>query len=260
MSKTALITGASAGIGASFARLLAKEGYDLVIVARDENRLAEYGRVLESEFGIKTEVLRADLSIPEDLLQVEIRLQESERPIDVLINNAGFGIREGFLQSDIKAEEQLLDVLVKAPMRLIHAVLPSMIERNSGIIINVSSVAGWIAGGSYSAAKSYLTVLSESLHSQLSRTKVSVTALCPGYTRTEFHQRGKIRMTGLPSFMWLKADAVVAKGWADAIAGEAVSVPGLQYSTFSTLLRILPRPFVRRLGVRLKLRKSPKMK
>ena len=260
MSKTALITGASAGIGAGFARLLAKEGYDLILVARDENRLTEYGKVLESEFGIKTEVLRADLSLPEDLLQVEIRLQESERPIDVLINNAGFGIREGFFESDIEAEEQLLDVLVKAPMRLIHAVLPSMMERNSGTIINVSSVAGWIAGGSYSAAKSYLTVLSESLHSQLSRTKVSVTALCPGYTRTEFHQRGKIRMTGLPSFMWLKAEDVVAKGWSDALAGEAVSVPGWQYSTFSTMLRILPRPFVRRLGVRLKLRRSPKRK
>ena len=260
MSKTALITGASAGIGASFARLLAQEGYNLILVARDENRLTEYGKVLESEFGIKTEVLRADLSIPEDLKRVEIRLQESERPVDVLINNAGFGIKEGFFQSDIKAEEQLLDVLVKAPMRLIHAVLPSMMERNTGTIINVSSVAGWIAGGSYSAAKSYLTVLSESLHSQLSRTKVSVTALCPGYTRTEFHQRGKMRMTGLPSFMWLKAEDVAAKGWADALAREAVSVPGWQYSTFSTLLRILPRPFVRRLGVRLKFRRSLKRK
>ena len=206
MSKTALITGASAGIGAGFARLLAKEGYDLILVARDENRLTEYGKVLESEFGIKTEVLRADLSLPEDLLQVEIRLQESERPIDVLINNAGFGIREGFFESDIEAEEQLLDVLVKAPMRLIHAVLPSMMERNSGTIINVSSVAGWIAGGSYSAAKSYLTVLSESLHSQLSRTKVSVTALCPGYTRTEFHQRGK------NSYDWSSLIYVVKSG------------------------------------------------
>ena len=260
MSKTALITGASAGIGASFARHLAKEGYDLILVARDESRLAECGRVLESEFGIKTEVLRADLSIPEELARVEMRLQEIERPIDVLINNAGFGIREGFFQSDIKAEEQLLDVLVKAPMRLIHAVLPSMMERNSGTIINVSSVAGWVTSGSYSAAKSYLTVLSESLHSELSRSKVSVTALCPGYTRTEFHQRAKIRMTGLPPFMWLEADAVVAKGWADAMAGEAVSVPGWQYATFSTLLRILPRPFVRKLRINIKLKKRSKRK
>ncbi len=260
MSKTALITGASAGIGASFARLLAGEGYDLVLVARDEIRLAESGRVLESEFRIKTEVLRADLSLSEDLMRVETRLQEIERPIDVLINNAGFGIRKSFLSSDMDEEEQLLDVLVKAPMRLMHAVLPSMKERNTGTIINVSSVAGWVASGTYSAAKSYLTVLSESLNTELSRTKVSVTALCPGYTRTEFHERGKIRMTGLPSFMWLKADEVVAKGWADAIAGKAISVPGWQYAALSTAIRIAPRPFVRKLGINVKLRKSPKRK
>ncbi|MBI3429470.1 MAG: SDR family oxidoreductase [Actinobacteria bacterium] len=256
MSKTALITGASAGIGASFARLLAREGYDLVLVARDESRLTEYGNALESEFGIKTEVLRADLSLQEDLIQVEIRLQESERPIDVLINNAGFGIRKSFLSSDRNEEEQLLDVLVKAPMRLMHAVLPSMKEKNNGTIINVSSVAGWIASGTYSAAKSYLTVLSESLHTELMKTEVHILALCPGYTRTEFHERGKMRMTGLPWFMWLKADDVVAKGWADALAGKAISIPGRQYAIIAAVIRSAPRPWVRKLGINLKSKKS----
>ena len=260
MGKTALITGASAGIGASFARLLAKEGYNLVLVARDENRLAEGGKLLESEFGVKTEVLRADLSLPEDLLRVEIRLQDAQRPVDVLINNAGFGIKKSFLVNKVDDEQLLLDVLVAAPMRLMHAVLPSMKERNTGTIINVSSVAGWVASGTYSAAKSYITVLSESLHSELFSTEVKVTALCPGFTRTEFHKRGKMRMAGLPPFMWLKAENVAAKGWADALAGKAISVPGWQYATLTMLIRYLPRPFIRKLGINFRMKRRSKRK
>jgi hypothetical protein len=258
MTKTALITGASAGIGACFADLLAKEGYDLVLVARDEVRLNELGRRLQSEHGINFEVLPADLTIADDLLRVEERVKDSSNPIDVLINNAGFGIKRSFLASDVSAEQGLLDVLAKTPMRLMHAALPTMKERNSGIIINVSSVAGWVAGGSYSAAKSYLTVLSESIHSELSRSNVNVLALCPGYTRTEFHARGKMRMSGLPNFMWLKAENVVAKAWSDANAGKAVSVPGWQYAIFATFARSAPRPLIRKFGINMKPKKRMK--
>lgn len=258
MNKTALITGASAGIGATFTRLLAKEGYDLILVARDESRLTELGKQMQDECGISCEVLRADLSVEADLQRVESRLQEGTRPVDVLINNAGFGIKKSFLVSDVEAEQQLLDVLVKTPMRLMHAVLPSMKERNSGIVINVSSVAGWVAGGSYSAAKSYLTVLSESIHSELSTTNVKVLALCPGYTRTEFHERGKMRMSGLPNFMWLKAENVVAKAWADARAGRAISVPGWQYMIFTTFARSAPRPLIRKFGMNMKVKARKK--
>lgn len=258
LNRAALVTGASAGLGACFADLLAREGYDLVLVARNEEKLTELGRRLQSEHGVNFEVLRADLTIPDDLNRVEERVRDSSNPIDVLVNNAGFGIKKSFLNSDLSKEEELLNVLVKTPMRLMHAALPSMKARNSGIIINVSSVAGWIAGGSYSAAKSYLTVLSESIHSELYKSNVKVLALCPGFTRTEFHQRGKMNMSALPNFMWLKAEKVVAKAWSDARAGKAISVPGWQYTIFSILARSVPRPLVRKFGLSTRLKKSKK--
>jgi len=258
MSKTAVITGASAGIGGSFARLLGREGYDLVLVARDENRLKETAEELKNEFGVDCEVLVADLSTEQGCTLVEERVSDPNRPIDVLINNAGFGIRESFQKSAIDSEQQLMDVLVRTPMRLMHSALPSMRERNSGIIINVSSVAGWIAGGTYSAAKSYLTVLSESLHTELRATQVNVLALCPGFTHTEFHQRGKMRMEALPKFMWLKAEDVVNKAWADARSGKAISVPGWQYAIVSSLARFAPRPLVRKVGMNVRVRQRSK--
>ena len=258
MSKTALITGASAGMGGRFAYLLAKEGYDLVIVARDEVRLAETADALKMKFGVSCEVLVADLSTEKGLQSVENRVSDSERPVEVLVNNAGFGIGSSFLTSQMDVEQQLLDVLVKAPMRLMHSALPGMKARNSGIIINVSSVAGWITGGSYSAAKSYLTVLSESLHTELRGTNVKVLALCPGFTHTEFHQRGKMRMDALPKFMWLEADLVVAKAWSDAVAGKAISVPGWQYTILSALARFAPRPMVRKIGMNVRVKQRQK--
>lgn len=258
MTKTALITGASAGLGGRFARLLAREGYDLILVARDEDRLKETADALKKEFGTKCEILVADLSAEQGTKSVEERVSDLERPIDVLINNAGFGLRESFLKSEKDAEQQLLDVLVRTPMRLMHSVLPIMKERNSGIIINVSSVAGWIAGGTYSASKSYLTVLSESLHTELRATNVNVLALCPGFTHTEFHQRGKMRMEALPKFMWLEADHVVAKAWSDALSGKAVSVPGWQYAIVSSLARFAPRPLVRKVGMNVRVRQRHK--
>jgi len=258
MSKTALVTGATAGIGGSFARLLAREGYDLVLVARDESRLSQTAQALKKEFGVNCEVLRADLSTEQGSKLVEERVSDASSPIDVLINNAGFGIRESFLTSEKIAEQQLMDVLVRTPMRLMHSALPAMRDRNSGIIINVSSVAGWIAGGTYSAAKSYLTVLSESLHTELRTTNVNVVALCPGFTHTEFHQRGKMRMNALPKFMWLEADRVVAKAWSDALSGKALSVPGWQYTILSSFARFAPRPIVRKVGMNVRVKQRRK--
>jgi len=245
----ALITGATAGIGAQYARLLAKEGFDLILVARNKNRLASTARSLNKEFGVKVEVLPADLTKPVQLEKVRKRLSDSRKPIEVLINNAGFGINKSFLVSDLSDEQGLLDVLVTAPMRLTHAVLPIMKERNSGTIVNVSSVASWIAGGSYSAAKSYLTVLTESLHTELRSTKVKISALCPGFTRTEFHERGRMKMNGLPNFMWLSAEEVVSKSWRDVNAGKVISIPGWQYLILSSISRFGPRPMVRRIGM-----------
>jgi short-subunit dehydrogenase len=246
---TALVTGATSGIGAAYAKLLAKEKYDLVLVARDLPRLNAYAKELSKTYKIKVETLQADLTKPAQLSKVEKRLSSKAKPIEVLINNAGFGIKQSFADSEIKKEQELLDVLVTAPMRLTHAVLPQMLKRDSGVIVNVSSVASWIAGGTYSAAKSYLTVFSEYLNTELKRTNIKVSALCPGFTRTEFHQRGKMRMTGLPNFMWLSSDQVVAKSWKYAKAGKVICIPGWQYLILTTIARIAPRPIIRNAGI-----------
>jgi len=251
---TALVTGATAGIGESFTRLLAAKGYDLVLVARDKKRLQERADSLSKKYKIEVEVLQADLSVPTQLAKVEKRLENPKKPIDVLINNAGSGIKDSFLRSNIADEILLIDVLAKAPMQLMHAVLPQMLARDSGTIINVSSVASFIAGGTYSAAKSYLTVHTESLHTELSNTNLKISALCPGFTHTEFHQRGKMKMSGLPNFMWLEADQVVAKSWQAAMAGKAICIPGWQYKTLSTIARFGPRPLVRKLGIKVRAR------
>ena len=249
---TALVTGATAGIGESFTRLLAQEGYDLVLVARDSARLQERAKSLEAKYQIRTEVLSADLADANQLALVAARLSSPIDPIEVLINNAGFGIKDSFLKSKIEDEIQLIDVLAKAPMQLMHAALIQMLERNSGVIINVSSVVSFIAGGTYSAAKSYLTVHTESLHTELAKTNIKISALCPGFTRTEFHQRGKMKMTGLPNFMWLDADRVVRDSWRAAQARRAICIPGWQYKILATIARFGPRPLVRRLGIKVR--------
>ena len=252
MKKWALVTGATAGIGESFTRLLAAKGFNLVLVARDEARLHERAAGLRENFGAESVVIVADLATEVGCAKVEDYIRANE--IEVLINNAGFGINKAFTMSDLAKEEEVLKVLVRTPMRLMHVALPAMKERNSGVVINVSSVASFIAGGAYSAAKAYLTVLSESLSTELSATNIKVSALCPGFTRTEFHQRGRMKMAGLPNFMWLNSDVLVAKAWKDAVSGKPVSIPGWQYKVLIGLISLLPRSIVRRLGMNLRVK------
>jgi short-subunit dehydrogenase len=256
MQSWALVTGATVGIGESFTRLLAQNGYNIVLVARDLPRLHERAKGLESNFGIETKVIQADLATDAGCKTIEDFIRNNQ--IDVLINNAGFGLNKAFTMSQLDAEQQMLDVLVRTPMRLMHVALPAMKERNKGVIINVSSVAGWIAGGTYSASKSYLTVLTESLHTELSSTNVKVSALCPGFTRTEFHQRGGMSMKGLPAFMWLNSDKLVATAWKDAVAGKAVSVPGWQYQLLTFLMRNIPRSLLRKVGMNVRIKQRKK--
>ena len=244
MAQWALVTGATVGIGESFTRLLASKGYNIALVARDEVRLHERAGELREKYGIQTFVLPADLATKGGVKLVEKYIQSYE--IEVLINNAGFAINKTFTLSNLGDEQDLLNVLVRTPMRLMHVILPGMKERKSGTIINVSSVAGFIAGGSYSAAKSYLTVLSGSLNKELKGTGVIVCALCPGFTRTEFHQRARMKLKGLPSFMWLNADKLVAKAWKDAQANKPLSIPGWQYKLLIAIIAITPRGLIRR--------------
>jgi len=252
MTKWALVTGATAGIGESFTRMLASQGFNIALVARDEARLHERAAALRDKYGVQTFVLPADLATDQGCSAVEEYIQEFE--IEVLVNNAGFGINKPFTASALDVEQNLLDVLVRTPMRLMHVALPQMKARNRGTVINVSSVASFIAGGTYSASKSYLTVLSESLHTELRGTEVKISALCPGFTRTEFHDRGRMQMKGLPKFMWLNSDRVVAQSWADAQRGKAVSIPGWQYILLFGFIALLPRPIVRTIGMSLRKR------
>ena len=244
MAQWALVTGATVGIGESFTRLLASKGYNIALVARDEVRLHERAGELREKYGIQTFVLPADLATKSGVKSVEKYIQSYG--IEVLFNNAGFAINKVFTASDLGDEQDLLNVLVRTPMRLMHVILPGMKERKSGTIINVSSVAGFIAGGTYSAAKSYLTVLSESINADLKGSGVKVSALCPGFTRTEFHKRARMKMKGLPSFLWLNADKLVAKAWKDAQANKPVSIPGWQYKLLIAIISITPRGLIRR--------------
>jgi hypothetical protein len=174
------------------------------------------------------------------------RLADPSAPIDLLVNNAGFGLNASFVEGDLVEEERLLDVLVRATLRLTHAALPGMIDRGSGIVINVSSVAGWVPVGTYSAAKAWLTTFTEGLAAELGGTGVTVTAVCPGFTRTEFHERSGINATSIPDLMWLSVDQVVSTAWKDAKKGRLVSVAGPQYQVLGTLAQYAPRPIVRR--------------
>jgi short-subunit dehydrogenase len=241
---TALVTGATAGIGASFSRQLAGRGHDLVLVARDESRLESKAQQLRS-YGVQVEVLAADLADDEGCALVEQRCAQG---VDVLVNNAGLGTKGDFHEVDLSHEEHMLRVNVRAVMRLTHAALPSMVARGQGAIVNVSSVAGFAPGAravTYSASKAYVTNFSESLHLQYSGQGVRVLALCPGFTRTEFHSRADMDISGIPERMWLDADDVVRTALRDLDAGKSLSVPGAQYKTIVTATRIVP-PSVQR--------------
>jgi len=248
MKKWALVTGATVGIGDCFARLLAAEGYNLVINARNAEKLHERAEFLRRTFGVDIEELPADLAIECEKVEKYISTHE----IEVLVNNAGFGLNQSFLSSSIEDEERVLDVLVRAPMRLMHADLPQMRKRDSGIVINVSSTAAFIAGGHYSAAKAYVTVVSESLHTQMLPTNVNVLSLNPGFVHTEFHQRAGMKMGAIPNFMWLDGDFLVKKAWADAKKGKAISIPGWQYKVLRAIIALAPRPTVRKMGMTLR--------
>ncbi|HEX6337218.1 MAG TPA: SDR family oxidoreductase [Jiangellaceae bacterium] len=238
---TALVTGPTSGIGRAFARRLAATGHDLVLVSRDAERLAATAAELEQQFGIGAEVLPADLSAHDGMAIVEERLRDTGRPIDLLVNNAGFALRKPYIANDIGEEERLLNVLVLAVLRLTHAALPGMLERTRGAVINVSSVAGLIPRGTYSAHKAWVTLFSEGLAPRVAGGGVRVMALLPGFVRTEMHQRAQMNMAGMPSFMWLDADRLVETALRDLERGKRVSVPGGLYKTAAWILPRLPR-------------------
>ena len=237
---TALITGATAGIGAEFARQLAEQGHNVVLVARDTARLQAKAQELRSHYGVRAEVLAADLTGDAGVAAVVARLTDPARPVAILINNAGMGLLHSFEVNDIAEEARHLKLHVETPMRLTHAALQGMLSRRSGRIINVASVAAFLPRGSYSAAKAWLVSFSRSANLAYSKRGVNVTAVCPGFTHTEFHDRMGMDKTVTPRWMWLQAERVVREGLADNAKGKAVSIPSKRYKVLTAATRILP--------------------
>jgi hypothetical protein len=244
---TALVTGATAGLGAAFVRRLVRDGRDVVLVARDEARLATTAESARAA-GVAAEVLPADLSTAHGRALVAERLAGD--PVDLLVNNAGFAHDGAFLDIAPDALRRQLEVNVGAVLELTRAALPGMVARRRGGVVNVSSVAGFVAGlgSTYSADKAWVTAFTEGIAASLRGTGVRAMALCPGYVRTEFHERAGIDVGDRRGPMWLDADRVIEVALADLARGRTVSVPGPQYKALVALVDVLPRALVRRVA------------
>ncbi|MEU9410141.1 SDR family oxidoreductase [Streptomyces sp. NPDC048281] len=243
-TRVALVTGASSGIGAAFARTLADRGWDLVLVARDRERLDRMAVELASR-GRAVEVLPADLSDRADVERVAARLTDPARPVDMLVNNAGFGVHAPLTSADTAPHDRAIEVMGRTVLVLAGAAGRAMRERGHGAIVNVSSTAGFVTLGSYSAVKAFVTSLTEGLANELRGTGVTVTALCPGWVRTEFHTRAGIRSSGIPGFLWLDARRLVETSLRDVRRGRVISVPTFRYRLLIWFARRLPRHTVR---------------
>ncbi len=238
---TALITGATAGIGAAFARRLAKDGLDLVLVARDGARLDESADALSKQYGVAVQALVADLVTDEGIAAVEARLSDDTgKPVDLLVNNAGFGLKDPFLDVPLAKELALVKLHIEAVLRLTTAALPGMRERGRGYVINVASVAAFVPRGTYGASKAWVVQFSQSVSRDLAGTGVRVLALCPGFTHTEFHQRARVDMKDVGGWMWLDADRVVDDAMRDLARGRTVSIPSGRYKALVAAARKAP--------------------
>lgn len=242
---TAMVTGGTSGIGAAFARALAGRGHDLVLVARDASRLAEAATELTDRHGIEVEVMSADLADRNQVRRVAQRLESSEQPIDILINNAGVALRTKITVEDSTPHEHAIDVMIRAVLLLSAAAGRTMKARRRGAIINVSSTAGFITMGNYSAIKAWVTTFTEGLANELRGSGIQVTALCPGWVRTEFHERADIGTSSIPSRLWLDSDRVVEQCLRDVERWKVISIPTKRYRALMVVARYAPRAGIR---------------
>jgi short-subunit dehydrogenase len=251
---SALVTGASSGIGAAIARQLAAEGTDLVIVARDLGRLEAVRDELVAAHRIDVEVLRGDLADAADLARVEARVAEVDRPLHLVVNNAGYGTSGRFWELPIDGEADEIALNVVAVVRLTHAALGAMVARGGGAVLNVASVAGMVASpgaATYGATKAFVCSFGDSVHEELAGTGVTLTTVLPGFTRTEFQERANVSDEidlRVPGFMWSTPDEVARAALDGTAAGRARVVPGRVYQAASALLDSLPSGVVRRLS------------
>ncbi|MET7810866.1 SDR family oxidoreductase [Streptomyces sp. NPDC005395] len=238
---TALITGSTAGIGAAFARRLAADGHDLVLVARDTERLREQATELHDRHGIEAEVLTADLSTDAGIDAVASRLSDRRSPVDLLINNAGFGNKGRFLDVPMADELTMLKVHCEAVLRLTSAAVEAMRERGRGGVVNVASVAAFVPRGTYGASKAWVVQFTQGVAKDLAGSGVRLMALAPGFVRTEFHERAGMGTDNIPNWMWLDADNVVAAALADLSRGKSLSIPDPRYKTLMGAAKLVPR-------------------
>ncbi|HYF40636.1 MAG TPA: SDR family oxidoreductase [Gemmatimonadales bacterium] len=243
----AVVTGASAGIGKEFCVRLAARGYDLILVARDGNRLEALRAELEQRHGITADVFPADLSLDDDVSRLAGLMAGTSR-LAMLVNNAGFGTRGNLADASPARQEAMLRLHTLAPMRLTQAALPVLLRNRKGAVVNVSSVASFLysAGNvNYCATKAYLTNFSEGLAAELRGTGVQAQALCPGFTRSEFHQRMDADIESIPGWMWMSASRVVETSLRSLErGGPVVCVPGFRYKLAVLLLHLLPRRLI----------------
>ena len=252
----ALITGGTAGIGAAFARAFAGRGTALVLVARNPDRLDETAAQLRREYGVEVETMVADLSDREAQQHVADRLESTADPVDVFVNNAGFSVKSSLLEEDLSQHDLGFEVMVRAVLKLGGAAGRAMSARGRGWIINVGSVSALVTQNNYSAIKAWVGNYSESLGVQLNGTGVNVTALMPGWVRTEFHTRAGIKGSSIPGVLWLDADRLVEDCLRDVARGKPVSIPSKRWKLIAGVLRTTPRGIVARLSAVLSHRRS----
>lgn len=252
----ALITGGTAGIGAAFARAFAARGASLVLVARDATRLEEQAAQLRREHGVTVETIAADLADRDAQQRVADRLESADDPVDVLVNNAGFSVRSSLLDPDLSQHDLGFEVMIRAVLKLGGAAGRGMSARGRGWIINVGSVSALVTQNNYSAIKAWVGNYSESLGVQLSGTGVQVTALMPGWVRTEFHSRAGITGSSIPGVLWIDADFLVEQCLRDVARGKPVSIPSRRWKLIAAVLRTTPRGVVARLSAILTRRRN----
>ena len=247
---TALITGATSGLGAEFAQQLAASGHSLVLVARDEARLESVAAELRSRYAVPVEVLPADLLTDDGAARVVQRLQDTSAPISMLVNNAGYGLLGNFADNSWDDELAHLRIHTEVPLHLAHAAINAMAASGGGRIINVASVAAFTPRGTYSAAKALMVNFSRWANVFYKDRGVHVLALCPGFVKTEFHQRMNLDPKSIPEWSWLNAEQVVREGLTASNAGASVSIPSSKYRAAATLARIAPDSIVEKIARR----------
>jgi short-subunit dehydrogenase len=251
MKSWALVTGGSSGIGLAFTRELAGKGWNLVLASRDKN-LEDVAAKLSAQFAVDVEILRGDLGVSSDLDSVKKRLTDDKKPVEILVNSAGFVLHDSLVSGDLARQHAAFSVMAEAILVLSQTAATAMTKRKKGQIINVASTSAWLYAGNYSALKRWVVVYTGSLALELRGSGVSATAVCPGETKTDFHANGGLKRPNIPSWMWCSPEQIARSGLRAAEKGKAVHVPTVRWRLFAAvcqhftgLARLISRKLVR---------------